>query len=653
MLALKSGSIQVLPSRDRSGRKVVVLQPNTGSATTANSNNNNIGSNGQQAAQTQRQLQHSKFKAMFYFLWALARDDVDAQRRGFVLILNASKTQDKQQQQQQQTHGNNDSNNEDDYEYPSDLLEQYQELVHSIPIRFCAIHLAFDGSKDDGNGNDSIPNHHQQSLSCNSNNIPHQICRNILQAYAENHNHNIARIKLYDRDASNDATKSQLAPYGIPTHQIPVTHTGTVKLKEHNAWVRIQEWSDNKYSTVRVNGNGSSGSNTSRSISSNNINSQFTIIECPGTNDVLFSQGGKYWNGVNRFQRGNLEFMEFLETKIDVYQSTLSWKKKHSILLDCVSEFAASPQSTGNTNNYAPRFLETATQIEGVTAPDGCWVELPLASPLLMQKIRQTLLNHIRRLEASGKRKPAPSKAVRAKKNSKSKSKNTTSNGKNKTTKQQQSDSNKEQQHQIRVRAANKKRKLVHDATTTLSFNANANANVMKNNKLAMTTFGNGTEGNSNCIANNVNNGSNSQHDASLITNKQQQPSICDFLAQVERIAVETTAVDIACQQYENNQGEETNTNRNDNSYSKNNANCSDMSDFRQHPLHHYHHNYNQDSFHDAIANDEKLVQAIIANDDRLNQEVGELFEMDSFLRDDEDDCERDDIADCLMGCML
>mgnify|MGYP001489308704 CR=1 FL=1 len=59
----------------------------------------------------------------------------------------------------------------------------------------------------------------------------------------------------------------------------------------------------------------------------------------------------------------------------------------------------------------------------------------------------------------------------------------------------------------------------------------------------------------------------------------------------------------------------------------------------------------------DAIANDEKLVQAIIANDDRLNKEVGELFDMDSLLRDDDDasddEIDHDEIADCLMGCLL
>jgi hypothetical protein len=436
-----------------------------------------------------------------------------------------------------------ETHNED--EYNANLLHQYKEICQSIPIRFSALHCAFD--KD------------------SKNSIPHKICMTVLQSYIDNNpKTNIARIHLYDQGVSNDSTKNKIAPFGIPTHQIPVTHTGTIKLKEHNGWVKIQEWYDKKCTLEP------------------NHHSNFNVVECPGTNDVLFSQGGKYWNGVNRFQRGNLEFMEFLESKIDIYQSTLSWKKKHSILAEVVSEFADAPQCTGRP----PRFLETATQIEGVTAPDGCWVELPLTSPLLMQKIRQTLLNHIRRLESSGKRKPAPSKAARVK---------------NKGIKKKLPQ-NKKNTKERKVQSPNKKRKTVHDSSTTTTFPSPHS--VMKNNKLAIATFGNSITSSFH---------SSSSTDNESLVHKQ---SICEFLANAERIAVSTAAVEIACENCESDHHE----------------NC----------------------LHDSIASDEKLVQAIIANDDRLNKEVGELFEMDSFLRDEDgDDGEHDEIADCLMGCML
>lgn len=473
-----------------------------------------------------------QFKAIIYFLTALLQRDADVQRKGLVLILNSTKTEEKHNEE----------------EYSTDLIHQYEELCRSIPVRISSFHFAYD--KD------------------SKKSIPHKICMSILQSYIDNNpEKNVARIHIYDQDASNDSTKYKIAPFGIPTHQIPVTHTGTIKLKEHNGWVKIQEWYDKKSKTEPL-----------------HMHSNFNVIECPGTNDVLFSQGGKYWNGVNRFQRGNLEFMEFLESKIDIYQSTLSWKKKHAILAEVVSEFAQAPQSTGNH----PRFLETATQIEGVTAPDGCWVELPLSSPLLMQKIRQTLLNHIRRLESSGKRKPAPSKATRAKGNNKKGAKQTKKGQEGKP----QPEKKKLNTKEIKLHAPNKKRKIVHDSTTS----------VMKNNKLAIATFGNSITSSFQAL----------NSDESFI----HKQSICEFLANAERIAVSTAAVEIAC---ENNDGEA-----------------------------------GEENLEDAIANDEKLVQAIIANDDRLNKEVGELFEIDSFLRDEVgDNVERDEIADCLMGCML
>jgi len=127
----------------------------------------------------------------------------------------------------------------------------------------------------------------------------------------------------------------------------------------------------------------------------------------------------------------------------------------------------------------------------------------------------------------------------------------------------------------------------------------------MKNNKLAMATFGNSI---SSVLPMN-----RTSDNIDSLAHKQ---SICEFLANAERIAVSTAAVDIACETYDEE------------------GSAADLQD--------------------AIANDEKLVQAIIANDDRLNKEVGELFEIDSLLRDeDTDGIDHDEIADCLMGCLM
>mmetsp|Transcript_17617 Transcript_17617/g.48726 ORF Transcript_17617/g.48726 Transcript_17617/m.48726 type:complete len:207 (-) Transcript_17617:147-767(-) len=205
------------------------------------------------------------------------------------------------------------------------------------------------------------------------------------------------------------------------------------------------------------------------------------------------------------------------------------------------------------------------------------------------------------------------------------------------------------------VRAAHKRRKLVHDSTSitntnTKNGNGNGNSsNVMKHNKLAMATFGTGG------LYSNVQNGSHSQHELSASSSSSssgkphKHQSICQFLAHAERIAVSTAAVDLACEHYEQNNHSNNLALDNNNNSNGNNECGGDHSLLQDSSSFSYH----EDSLQDSITNDEKLVQAIIANDDRLNKEVGELFEMDSFLKDDEDECERDEIADCLMGCML
>lgn len=125
------------------------------------------------------------------------------------------------------------------------------------------------------------------------------------------------------------------------------------------------------------------------------IDYNVTYTECPRVNDVLFCQDGKLWNTQpHNFQKGNLEFMDLIESKVHIYQRTRSRKKKREILIHAIEEFTLT--SGGG------RFLESATKFNGTNdIPEGCcWVELPMNSPLLQQKVRNTLINHARRLES-------------------------------------------------------------------------------------------------------------------------------------------------------------------------------------------------------------------------------------------------------------
>jgi len=54
--------------------------------------------------------------------------------------------------------------------------------------------------------------------------------------------------------------------------------------------------------------------------------------------------------------------------------------------------------------------LESTTQLNGTNdITEGCcWVELPFNTPLLQQKVRNTLINHVRRMESKEQQNQSP-----------------------------------------------------------------------------------------------------------------------------------------------------------------------------------------------------------------------------------------------------
>mmetsp|Transcript_10969 Transcript_10969/g.10622 ORF Transcript_10969/g.10622 Transcript_10969/m.10622 type:complete len:271 (-) Transcript_10969:140-952(-) len=90
--------------------------------------------------------------------------------------------------------------------------------------------------------------------------------------------------------------------------------------------------------------------------------------------------------------------MDIIGSKITAYQETRSWKKKHEVLMTALTDFVTFTKGKGRFLTNATAQLQHLFQNE-TTPPEGCWIQLPLASPLLMQKVRTLLMNHIRRLE--------------------------------------------------------------------------------------------------------------------------------------------------------------------------------------------------------------------------------------------------------------
>jgi len=402
MQCIKSGMFQLLPSRDRAGRRVVVLQSETESPF-------NI---------------KTMFKAMLYFFSKIALCDIDAQRDGLVCILSIAPNRE-------------GSEVGDDRKPTCTYNHNVQQFVNdcinfqkALPIRCSAIHVCYDASK------------HPM--------LTTQLGVRLLKSMSEDSSTASAmtRIRLYDKDLSNTEVRNKLATFGIPVHELPVTPTGVIKHKQHNQWIKTQEWFErqdkqvqqehvsslldkshifngqpflspffaNQVQVPQISATQSSKKlkgaehdnkpmqdlftrtgNRTNSGAGNSNHSSVTLIECPRVNDVLFRQGGKFWNDQHKFQRGNLEFMELIDAKVTLYQKTRSWKKKRQIILGVIQEFAATWKQG--------RFLENVSQLKGIgigigiDAPEGCWVELPLNSPMLHQKVRNSFINHVRRVE--------------------------------------------------------------------------------------------------------------------------------------------------------------------------------------------------------------------------------------------------------------
>jgi len=111
--------------------------------------------------------------------------------------------------------------------------------------------------------------------------------------------------------------------------------------------------------------------------------------------------------------------MEIIGAKITAYQETRSWKKKHKVLMTALTEFVTFTQGKGRFLTNATAQLQPLFQNNETTPPEGCWMELPLASPLLMQKVRTLLMNHIRRLEKASLFVPSSSSLSFSRKKSK------------------------------------------------------------------------------------------------------------------------------------------------------------------------------------------------------------------------------------------
>jgi hypothetical protein len=184
-----------------------------------------------------------------------------------------------------------------------------------------------------------------------------------------------ARIRSRVYPGFSLETQYKLLTYGINAGEFPLTHSGSIKVKNHMQWLKIRRVVENERSQGRL----------------------FIGISVPGVYDVLFSKGG------NKNHHGNHEFKCIIETLLsqERYQNMFPKNRKDRRIVDRGQREAIRYDILRQVKARNGRFL--------ALNKGGWWTELPLDSDDLTEKIATSVYDHFKRLEARRKQRKTKS----------------------------------------------------------------------------------------------------------------------------------------------------------------------------------------------------------------------------------------------------
>lgn len=261
-MVLRQGHLQILPFRDRSGRRILTAVASLGINYDPN----------------------VWYKILLYFLW-IAGDDIESQQKGIVVLLWP----------------NPDISKSIKLRYPMHNGVNYaQMIVQAVPVRVTAIHFCAPGD-----------------------NPFFMILRSVL---AMTLGKKRSRLKFHSGEPVE--LKYQAAGYGIPVDLIPMTSTGNVKTTYLKQWIRLRNAIEVE---MMLKGSWCLGDAFGNQPDNNN-NDHEILIECPGSNDVVFRPGRP---GMNH--AGNVAFRSLIESKSFLHDRA-SQTEKLTITKEVVKE---------------------------------------------------------------------------------------------------------------------------------------------------------------------------------------------------------------------------------------------------------------------------------------------------------------------------
>jgi len=158
-------------------------------------------------------------------------------------------------------------------------------LFESIPLRVVAFHACFPDT----------PTYH--------------FIRSVITVIVGSHNR--ARMNFHTGERTEILYK--LLGFGIPVDLLPLTETGNVKLKNHQAWIKVRKVKEQRHYVLTT--------AAANSLSSSSFDDD--TIECPGLNDVAFRFGTKYMS-----HPGNVMFWSLIESKSEQHSRASQEEKK-------------------------------------------------------------------------------------------------------------------------------------------------------------------------------------------------------------------------------------------------------------------------------------------------------------------------------------
>eukprot|EP00531_Pseudo-nitzschia_arenysensis_P018551 CAMPEP_0116123638 /NCGR_PEP_ID=MMETSP0329-20121206/4852_1 /TAXON_ID=697910 /ORGANISM="Pseudo-nitzschia arenysensis, Strain B593" /LENGTH=593 /DNA_ID=CAMNT_0003617561 /DNA_START=203 /DNA_END=1984 /DNA_ORIENTATION=+ len=311
---LNAGFQQLLPFRDRSGRRVLFVH---GDFTLPSS-----------SLLSRSVLHKGPAMKVLLYLWSVLIEDVEAQRQGLVVIFwpryndnsntktvleedtspspvrksvkkkkgNPKRASRKQRKSNQST--DYDSNQLSTLVPDSNSRSIGMGFFEAVPVRFCAFHLC-------------MPD------------IPFlRIVRHVmLLILGENY-----RTRIKTHQGVGMEVIYSLMGYGIPVDTLPFDEvTLTLKTKNSASFIKvrqkIEEEQSNMYNPSSDAVNDSNSSDVSISSDGSNRSS---MIECPSLHDVIFRSGKSYMS-----HPGNMMFRELIEHHINEHNMASQDRKKN------------------------------------------------------------------------------------------------------------------------------------------------------------------------------------------------------------------------------------------------------------------------------------------------------------------------------------